>query len=99
MAERNVTRAAARNGLSQPAVSKALNRAAPLLAITSTAVLAADMPVKAPAAPAHNWTGCYVGVNGGGAVTSTVLAAALRMYSARTRPVIVLPSRLCAMGR
>ena len=26
MAERNVTRAAARNGLSQPAVSKALNR-------------------------------------------------------------------------
>jgi hypothetical protein len=35
----------------------------------------------------------------GGAVTSTVLAAALRMYSARTRPVIVLPSRLCAMGR
>lgn len=26
---------------------------------------AADMPVKAPAAPAYQWTGCYVGLNGG----------------------------------
>jgi outer membrane immunogenic protein len=44
---------------------------ASLLAITSTAVLAADMPVKAPAAPAHNWTGCYVGVNGSGAASGS----------------------------
>jgi len=33
------------------------------LSVGSNAVLAADMPVKAPppAAPAFTWTGCYVG--------------------------------------
>lgn len=43
-----------------------------LLALTATAAVAADMPraaptTKAPAyfAPAYNWTGFYVGINGG----------------------------------
>ncbi len=33
--------------------------------------LAADMPVKAPEAPAYQWTGCYVGLNGGGGTGGT----------------------------
>src|SRR4051812_23320028 len=41
-----------------------------LLALTAAPVLAADLPVKArpmvPVAVAYNWTGCYIGVNGGG---------------------------------
>jgi outer membrane immunogenic protein len=44
---------------------------ATMLAIATSLALpsarAADMPVKAPAAPTYNWGGCYVGVNGGGA--------------------------------
>jgi outer membrane immunogenic protein len=44
---------------------------ASLVVLSSTAVLAADLPAhyaKAPvmAAPVFNWTGCYVGVHGGG---------------------------------
>jgi outer membrane immunogenic protein len=44
------------------------------LACGSTAAAAADMPMKAAAAPApavYNWTGCYVGANGGGAASSS----------------------------
>jgi outer membrane immunogenic protein len=42
---------------------------APILA---GAAMAADMPMKAaPAAAAFNWTGCYVGVNGGGAASGS----------------------------
>jgi len=48
---------------------------ASLLTAASTAVLAADMPLKAPlkapAAQAYSWTGCYVGVNAGGAASGT----------------------------
>jgi outer membrane immunogenic protein len=47
---------------------------AALLAINSMTVFAADLPVKAPPSPpspAYNWTGCYVGVNGGGASSGT----------------------------
>jgi outer membrane immunogenic protein len=36
------------------------------LAIASTAV-AADLPAKTTAAATYNWSGCYLGVNGGGA--------------------------------
>jgi len=37
-----------------------------LIALAPSIAVAADMPVKAPAAPApYNWTGCYVGLNGG----------------------------------
>jgi outer membrane immunogenic protein len=39
---------------------------APLLAIALTAAQAADLPVKAPAASAYNWAGCYAGLNAGG---------------------------------
>jgi outer membrane immunogenic protein len=38
---------------------------ASLLAISFTAARAADMPVKAPSEPPYNWSGCYVGLNGG----------------------------------
>lgn len=29
------------------------------------------MPTKVPAAPAYNWSGCYVGLNGGGGASGT----------------------------
>jgi outer membrane immunogenic protein len=41
--------------------------AALVATLSSTFGLAADMPMKAPAAPPHSFTGCYLGVNGGGA--------------------------------
>jgi outer membrane immunogenic protein len=41
--------------------------AASPLALPSTPAGAADMPAKAPAAKTYNWSGCYVGLNGGGA--------------------------------
>jgi outer membrane immunogenic protein len=48
---------------------------APLLAIilaaASTPARAADLPTKAPAARLYNWSGCYVGLNGGGGATGT----------------------------
>jgi outer membrane immunogenic protein len=47
----------------------ALSSAA-LTAAAQTAA-AADMPVKAPAAPVYNWTGCYAGINGGGAASGS----------------------------
>jgi outer membrane immunogenic protein len=37
----------------------------------STAAVAADMPMKAPAAPTYQWGGCYVGVNVGGGASGT----------------------------
>jgi outer membrane immunogenic protein len=39
-----------------------------LLTLASTQAMAADLAVKAPARvqPAYNWTGCYLGVQGGG---------------------------------
>ena len=54
------------------------------LATTMTAANAADlahrqrMPTKAPAyEPAYNWTGFYVGINGGGAFGNSDLSNAL----------------------
>src|SRR6476661_8818382 len=44
------------------------------LVLGSAAVLAADLPIKAPiaATPVFSWTGCYIGVHaGGGATTNT----------------------------
>jgi outer membrane immunogenic protein len=32
---------------------------------------AADLPVKAPSAPAFSWSGCYAGVNGGGGASGS----------------------------
>jgi outer membrane immunogenic protein len=32
---------------------------------------AADMPAKAPAAPVYQWTGCYIGLNGGGGASAS----------------------------
>jgi outer membrane immunogenic protein len=44
---------------------------AAVASLLATPVMAADLPVKAPAynappAPMFTWTGCYVGINGGG---------------------------------
>lgn len=48
---------------------------APVLAGAATA---ADMPVKAAAAaPVMNWTGCYVGINGGGAASGSSFTSAV----------------------
>jgi outer membrane immunogenic protein len=34
--------------------------------LATGSALAADMPMKAPAAPTYQWSGCYVGLNAGG---------------------------------
>ncbi len=43
--------------------------------LTTGSALAADMPMKAPEAPAYQWSGCYVGVNGGGGASGTNFTA------------------------
>ena len=53
--------------------SLAISLLAASLAFTihPTALMAADMAVKAPPEPAYQWTGCYVGVNAGAAASGT----------------------------
>src|ERR1700687_3351903 len=50
-------------------------------ALTTGAAMAGDVSVPfkvAPiAAPAYNWTGCYLGINGGGAFFRDALAAGI----------------------
>ncbi len=41
------------------------------LACCSGTAIAADMPLKAPEAPAYQWGGCYLGVNLGGGSSGT----------------------------
>ena len=41
------------------------------LACGSKAAIAADLPLKAPEAPAYQWGGCYLGVNLGGGSSGT----------------------------
>ena len=46
------------------------------VALASSVAVAADMPMKdmpmkAAAAPAYQWSGCYVGLNGGGGATGS----------------------------
>jgi outer membrane immunogenic protein len=41
------------------------------LAGGSEGVIAADMPLKAPEAPAYQWSGCYAGLNLGGGTSGT----------------------------
>jgi outer membrane immunogenic protein len=42
------------------------------LACGAVSASAADMPMKAPAAaPTYNWTGCYIGINGGGGASGS----------------------------
>jgi len=46
------------------------------LACTTTAAAAADLPLKAPAAPpAYQWSGCYLGLNAGGGTSGTNLGS------------------------
>jgi outer membrane immunogenic protein len=50
-------------------VLKALS-AATIVVLTAAGAFAADMPVKAPAAPNEfTWTGCFAGVRGGAAIS------------------------------
>ena len=39
--------------------------------LATGSALAADMPIKAPAAPAYQWAGCYAGFNFGGGTSGT----------------------------
>jgi outer membrane immunogenic protein len=41
------------------------------LSVAALPVVAADYPLKAPAAPIWTWTGFYIGINGGGAAAGT----------------------------
>ena len=53
------------------------------------AATAADMPAKAAAAaaaPAFNWTGCYVGINGGAAASGSSFTSAVDPGSHLTDP-------------
>jgi outer membrane immunogenic protein len=58
-------------------MKKLLAAAAAAAALAGAHALAADLPVKAPvykvppAVMAYNWTGCYIGLNGGGAWQQT----------------------------
>ncbi len=45
--------------------------------IATGSALAADMPMKAPAAPAYQWGGCYLGVNVGGGASGTNFGSAV----------------------
>jgi outer membrane immunogenic protein len=46
-----------------------------LLVPLATAVQAADLPVKAPAAAPYNWGGCYLGANAGAGAAGTNLTS------------------------
>ena len=57
---------------------------APILAGAATA---ADMPVKSAAtAPAFNWTGCYVGINGGAAASGSSFTSTVNPGTHLTDP-------------
>ena len=45
--------------------------------LATGSALAADMPMKAPAAPAYQWGGCYLGVNVGGGTSGTNFGSAV----------------------
>jgi outer membrane immunogenic protein len=68
-----------------------LAAAALLLASASTVAAAAELPTKAAQPPAYQWTGCYLGINGGAGasasdVTTTVGAGT---YLTATDPATV----------
>lgn len=48
-----------------------------VLACRSTPAITADMPMKAPAAPTYQWSGCYAGVNLGAGGSGTNFTAAV----------------------
>lgn len=51
---------------------------APMLVGTATAAdMPMNMPMKAAAAPVLNWTGCYIGINGGGAAAGSSFSTAV----------------------
>jgi outer membrane immunogenic protein len=43
--------------------------------LSTGVAFAADMPVKAPAAPVYQWTGCYIGLNAGGGASASNFTA------------------------
>jgi len=45
--------------------------------LATGSALAADMPMKTPAAPAYQWAGCYIGVNVGGGASGTHFGSAV----------------------
>jgi outer membrane immunogenic protein len=65
--------APARPGADPSALAVRLFASTLALAFTSTIAAAADMnmPTKAAATPTYNWSGCYVGLNGGAGTSGT----------------------------
>jgi outer membrane immunogenic protein len=57
------------------ALTAALLAATLPLACGPTVAAAADLPLKAPPAPAYQWTGCYVGGNAGGGASASNFGA------------------------
>ena len=62
---------AARPPAHRLALAAALFAATMPLACGSRVAAAADMPMKSAAAPAYQWSGCYVGLNGGGGASAS----------------------------
>lgn len=56
------------------------------LFVIAQAATAADLPVKAPPATAYNWSGCYVGVNAGGAASGSNITSRVDPGSHLTDP-------------
>jgi outer membrane immunogenic protein len=69
----------------------------PLLVLTLRAG-AGDMSVKAPAAPAYNWTGCYIGVNAGGAASGSDFSSSVGPGSHLTNPGDLGPAGTVAVA-
>jgi len=62
----------ARGPAREPVLTARLFAATVSFAALSTAAVAADMPLKAsPPAPVYQWTGCYIGLNGGAGASSS----------------------------
>ena len=62
----------ARGPAHEPVLAARLLAATIALAGLSTAAAAADMPLKAPPPPpVYQWTGCYVGINGGAGASAS----------------------------
>jgi outer membrane immunogenic protein len=51
--------------LSESAMTKQFLGGVALIAVLATPAVAADLSLKAPPRPAFNWSGCYLGANGG----------------------------------
>lgn len=61
----------ARRPAQRAALTAYLFATAMLFAGLTASATAADLPTKAPQPPAYSWSGCYVGINGGGGASAS----------------------------